>query len=141
MVDQLAHLTTALADRYTLEREIGQGGAATVYLAHDAKHDRSVALKVLRPELAAVIGAARFLNEIKITANLHHPNILQLYDSGDADGFLYYVMPYVQGESLRSKLTRERQLPVADAVRFTREVADALHYAHRQNVVQDRRPA
>lgn len=130
-----AALTAALADRYRIERELGAGGMATVYLAHDRKHERPVALKVLRPELAAVIGAERFLTEIKVTANLQHPHILPLHDSGEAGGFLYYVMPFIEGESLRDRLTREQQLPVADAVRITGEVASALDYAHRQGVV------
>ena len=137
-------LTAALADRYRLERELGQGGMATVYLAQDLKHDRKVAVKVLRPELAAVIGAERFLSEIKTTANLQHPHILPLFDSGaagqpgsGAEGFtfLYYVMPYVEGESLRDRLNREKQLPIADAVRIATEVASALDYAHRHNVI------
>jgi len=128
-------LAAALADRYRIERELGQGGMATVYLAEDLKHDRKVAIKVLKPELAAVLGADRFLAEIKTTASLQHPNILPLFDSGTADGFLYYVMPYVEGESLRDKLDRETQLGVDEAVRITREVADALDYAHRQGVV------
>ncbi len=131
----ITRLTTALADRYRIERELGQGGMATVYLAHDVRHDRKVALKVLRPELAAVIGAERFLVEIKTTANLQHPHILPLHDSGEADGTVFYVMPYVEGESLRDRLTRERQLPVDDAVRIAREVADALDYAHRHGVI------
>ena len=101
-------LSAALADRYRLERELGQGGMATVYLAEDLRHDRKVAVKVLRPELAAVIGAERFLSEIRTTANLQHPHILPLFDSGEADGFLFYVMPYVEGESLREKLDREQ---------------------------------
>jgi len=130
-----ARLTAALADRYRIERELGHGGMATVYLAHDLKHDRQVALKVLRPELAAVIGADRFLKEIKVTANLQHPHILGLIDSGEVDGLLYYVMPYVEGESLRDRLTHEKQLPIDDAVRITREVANALDYAHRHHVI------
>ena len=101
-----ARLTAALADRYRLDRELGQGGMATVYLAQDLKHDRKVAVKVLKPELAAVLGAERFLSEIRVTANLQHPNLLPLFDSGEADGFLYYVMPYVQGETLRARLVR-----------------------------------
>ena len=105
-------LVEALADRYRLERELGSGGMATVYLAHDLRHDRSVAVKVLRPELAAVIGAERFLAEIKTTAALQHPHILPLFDSGQADGFLFYVMPLIEGESLRDRLTREHQLAV-----------------------------
>jgi Tol biopolymer transport system component len=135
MPDAAARLTLALADRYRFERELGAGGMATVYLAHDVRHDRKVALKVLRPELAAVIGADRFLKEIKVTANLQHPHILGLIDSGEADGLLYYVMPFVEGESLRDRLTREKQLPVDDAVRITREVASALDYAHRHHVI------
>jgi len=128
-------LTAALADRYRLERELGQGGMATVYLAGDLKHDRQVAIKVLRPELAAVLGAERFVVEIKTTAALQHPHILPLFDSGSADGFLYYVMPYIEGETLRNKLDREKQLGVDEAVRITREVADALDYAHRRGVI------
>jgi tRNA A-37 threonylcarbamoyl transferase component Bud32 len=125
----------ALSVHYRLHREIGAGGMATVYLAEDLRHDRRVALKVLRPELAAVIGAERFLAEIKLTANLQHPHILPLFDSGEADSFLYYVMPFVEGESLRDRLRREKQLPVDDAVRIAREVADALDYAHRHGVI------
>jgi serine/threonine-protein kinase len=135
MTDNIPRLTAALADRYLLERELGQGGMATVYLAQDLKHDRKVAVKVLRPELAAVIGAERFVVEIKTTAALQHPHILPLFDSGQADGFLYYVMPYIQGETLRAKLDREKQLGVEEAVRITREVADALDYAHRHGVI------
>jgi Tol biopolymer transport system component/tRNA A-37 threonylcarbamoyl transferase component Bud32 len=128
-------LSRALADRYAIERELGQGGMATVYLARDLKHDRHVAVKVLHPDLAAVVGAARFLAEIRTTANLQHPHILPLHDSGDADGYLFYVMPYVDGETLRTRLTRERQLPISDAVRIAREVASALDYAHRHGVI------
>ena len=128
-------LTTALADRYRIERELGQGGMATVYLAQDLRHDRRVALKVLRPELAAVIGAARFLVEIKTTANLQHPHILSLHDSGEVQGTAFYVMPYVEGESLRDRLAREKQLPVDDAIRIGCEVADALQYAHEHGVI------
>src|SRR5215211_538898 len=135
MPELLGRLQSALADRYRLDREIGAGGMATVYLAEDVRHDRSVALKVLRPELAAVIGAERFLAEIKLTANLQHPHILPLFDSGEADGYLFYVMPYVEGETLRDRLTREKQLPVADAIRITTEVASALDYAHRHGVI------
>ncbi len=130
-----ARLTAALSDRYRLERELGQGGMATVYLAEDLRHGRKVAIKVLHPELSAVIGGERFLAEIKVTANLQHPHILGLIDSGEADGLLYYVMPYVAGESLRARLIRERQLPVEEALRLSREVASALDYAHRQGVV------
>src|SRR5512138_111781 len=128
-------LVTALVDRYRVERELGQGGMATVYLAHDLRHDRKVALKVLRPELSAILGAERFLAEIKTTANLQHPHILSLFDSGEADGVVFYVMPFVDGESLRDRLTREKQLPVEDAVRIAREVADALEYAHQKGIV------
>ena len=131
----LDRLSTALSERYRIERELGAGGMATVYLARDVRHDRRVALKVLRPELAAVIGAERFLHEIKTTANLQHPHILPLHDSGEAAGLVYYVMPYVEGEALRDRLTREHQLPVEEAVRIAREVADALDYAHRHGVV------
>src|SRR6478672_9341722 len=118
MNDYLERLTAALSDRYRIERELGAGGMATVYLAQDLKHDRRVAIKVLRPELAAVIGADRFLSEIKTTAALQHPHILPLHDSGEADSFLFYVMPFIEGESLRDRLNREKQLPVADAVRI-----------------------
>jgi serine/threonine-protein kinase len=128
-------LSAALAERYRIERELGQGGMATVYLAQDLKHDRKVAIKVLRPELAAVIGAERFLSEIKTTANLQHPHILALHDSGEADSFLFYVMPYVEGESLRDRLSREKQLPIGDAVRIATEVAGALDYAHRHGII------
>ncbi|MDQ3138232.1 MAG: protein kinase [Gemmatimonadota bacterium] len=135
MPELLSRLQVALADRYRIEGEIGAGGMATVYLAQDLRHDRKVALKLLRPELAAVIGAERFLAEIKLTANLQHPHILPLFDSGEADAFLFYVMPFVEGESLRSRLNREKQLPVTDAVRIATEVASALDYAHRHGVV------
>jgi len=128
-------LRLALADRYRIERELGAGGMATVYLARDLKHDRQVALKVLRPELAAILGGERFLSEIKTTANLQHPHILPLHDSGEAGGLVYYVMPFVEGESLRDRITREQQLPVEEAVRITAEVADALEYAHQQGVI------
>ncbi len=130
-----ARLTAALADRYRIERELGQGGMATVYLAHDIKHERKVALKVLKPELAAVLGADRFVVEIKTTASLQHPHILPLFDSGTADGFLFYVMPFIDGETLRDKLNRETQLGIAEAVRITREVADSLEYAHGKGVI------
>jgi eukaryotic-like serine/threonine-protein kinase len=135
MPELLGRLQGALADRYRIEREIGAGGMATVYLAQDLRHDRRVALKLLRPELSAVIGAERFLAEIKLTANLQHSHILPLFDSGEADGFLFYVMPFVEGESLRTRLTREKQLPVADALRIATEVASALDYAHRHGVI------
>ena len=135
MSNSLPRLAAALADRYHVIRELGAGGMATVYLAEDLKHHRHVAVKVLHPELAAVLGAERFLAEIRTTANLQHPHILPLHDSGQADGLLYYVMPYVEGESLRQRLSRERQLPVEAAVRITREVASALDYAHRHGVI------
>jgi serine/threonine-protein kinase len=135
LTDAVQRLSASLADRYTIERELGAGGMATVYLAHDVRHDRKVALKVLRPELAAVLGGERFLTEIKTTANLQHPHILPLHDSGEAEGIVYYVMPYVEGESLRDRLAREKQLPVEEAVRIAREVASALDYAHRRSVV------
>jgi serine/threonine protein kinase/Tol biopolymer transport system component len=135
MAELLDRLQSALADRYRLGREIGAGGMATVYLAEDFRHDRRVALKVLRPELAAVIGAERFLAEIKLTANLQHPHILPLFDSGAADSYLFYVMPFVEGETLRDRITREKQLPIADAVRIATEIASALDYAHRHGVV------
>ncbi len=130
MTDVLARLAAALADRYRLERELGQGGMATVYLAHDLKHDRDVAIKVLHPDLGAALGGERFLSEIRTTARLQHPHILPLLDSGDADGLLYYVMPLVTGETLRARLERERQLPIADAVRIAREVASAQAGEH-----------
>ncbi|HXI21722.1 MAG TPA: serine/threonine-protein kinase, partial [Gemmatimonadales bacterium] len=131
----LERLRLSLSERYRLEGELGQGGMATVYLAHDLKHDRKVALKVLRPELAAVIGAERFLAEIKTTANLQHPHILSLFDSGEVEGTVYYVMPYVEGEALRDRLRRVKQLPVEEALRITTEVADALQYAHGHGVI------
>jgi len=131
----LDRLTAALADRYRIQRELGQGGMATVYLAEDLKHDRKVALKVLKPELAAVLGAERFVVEIKTTASLQHPHILPLFDSGTADGFLFYVMPYIEGETLRGKLDRETQLGVDEAVRIASDVASALHYAHTHGVI------
>ena len=134
-------LASALADRYRIERELGEGGMATVYLAEDVKHDRKVALKVLRPELGLALGADRFLQEIKTTARLQHPHILPLYDSGSTSGehgspaLLYYVMPYIQGETLRQKLDREQQIGIDEAVRITSEVADALQHAHDQGVI------
>ncbi len=135
MSEAPTRLAAALADRYLLERELGQGGMATVYLAEDLKHHRKVALKVLKPELAAVLGAERFVQEITTTAQLQHPHILPLFDSGTADGFLYYVMPFIEGETLRSKLDRETQLGIDEAVKITVAVADALDYAHRQGVI------
>ena len=128
-------LQSALTGRYEIERELGRGGMATVYLARDIKHDRRVALKLLNPELGAVLGAERFLSEIRVTANLQHPNLLPLFDSGSAEGLLYYVMPYVEGESLRHRLNRERQLPVDEAIRIAASVADALDYAHQRGVI------
>ena len=135
MPTNIAVLRAALADRYRIEHELGRGGMATVYLAHDLRHDRPVALKVLRPELAAVLGPERFLRETKLTARLQHPHILPLFDSGEANGQLWYVMPYVAGESLRARLARERQLPLDDALRITCNVLAALSYAHSQGVV------
>jgi Tol biopolymer transport system component len=129
------HVAAALADRYRIERELGAGGMATVYLAHDVRHDRQVAVKVLHPELAAVIGADRFLSEIRTTANLQHPHILPLFDSGSFDGVLFYVMPFVEGETVRDRLNREKQLPIPDAVRIAGQVASALDYAHRRGVI------
>ena len=134
-VDALSQLGSALSDRYVVEREIGRGGMATVYLARDLRHDRRVALKVLNPELGAVLGAERFLSEIRVTANLQHPNLLPLFDSGEADGLLFYVMPFIEGESLRVRLDRERQLPVEDALRIALAIAGALHSAHRHGVI------
>ncbi len=135
MTEIPSRLTTALADRYRIERELGQGGMAIVYLAEDVKHSRKVAVKVLRPELAAALGNERFLREIQIAARLHHPHVLALYDSGEAGGFLFYVMPHVEGESLRDRLERDMQLPIDDALLIAREVADALSYAHSHDVV------
>ncbi len=135
MSDPVIRLNAALEGRYRIDRELGEGGMATVYLADDLKHDRKVAVKVLKPELAAVVGAERFLTEIKVTANLQHPHILALHDSGEADSFLYYVMPYVRGETLRDRLNRERQLPVEEAVRIATAVGNALDHAHRHKVI------
>ena len=135
MSDILERLTSALGDRYAIEREIGEGGMATVYLATDLRHERKVALKVLRPELAATLGPDRFLQEVRVTANLQHPHILPLFDSGEAEGFLYYVMPYLEGESLRERIVREGELPVTEAVRILKEVTDALAAAHQMGVV------
>jgi serine/threonine-protein kinase len=135
MPDPVDRLREALAGRYEIEREIGEGGMAIVYLARDIKHERNVALKVLRPELAATLGPERFLREVRVTANLQHPHILPLFDSGEAEGFLYYVMPYLEGESLRERVAREGELPVAEAVTILREVVDALAAAHQVGVV------
>ena len=133
--DTLSQLTAALVGRYEIQREIGRGGMATVYLARDARHNRNVALKVLNPELGAVLGVERFLAEIQVTANLQHPNLLPLFDSGEVNGLLFYVMPYVEGESLRARLNREKQLPVDEAVRISSAIAGALDYAHRHKVI------
>jgi serine/threonine protein kinase/tetratricopeptide (TPR) repeat protein len=142
MPDPISRLNAALAGRYRIEGKLGEGGMATVYLARDEKHGRNVAVKVLKPELAPVIGAERFLTEIETTAKLHHPHILPLFDSGEADGFLFYVMPYVEGDSLRDLLDRERQLAADQAVRIATAVAGALDYAHRQGVIhRDIKPA
>ena len=135
MSDPITRLNAALEGRYTIERELGQGGMATVYLADDVRHRRKVALKVLRPDLAATLGTERFLREIEIAANLTHPHILPLHDSGEADGFLFYVLPYVEGESLRDRLVREGELPVGEAIRILRDVVDALAHAHDHGVV------
>jgi serine/threonine-protein kinase len=142
MSETMNRLTAALEGRYRIERELGSGGMATVYLAEDLRHHRNVAVKVLKPELAAVVGAERFLAEIETTANLTHPNILPLFDSGEADGFLFYVMPYVEGHSLRQQLEKEKQLPVETTVRMVIDVAEALDYAHRHGVIhRDVKPA
>ena len=134
-MDVAETLRRALQDRYRLERELGQGGMATVYLAEDLKHHRQVALKVLRPEIAATVGAGSFAREIEVAARLQHPNILPLLDSGEVEGFFFYVMPYVEGESLRDRLARGGELPIQDAVRILMEVADALSHAHAHGVV------
>ena len=142
MSESLDRLNAALGDRYRIERMLGEGGMARVWLADDLKHGRQVAIKVLKPELAAIIGAERFLSEIRTTANLQHPHILALYDSGEADGILYYVMPYIDGESLRDRLDREKQLSVDDAIELTRSILSALDYAHRHDVIhRDIKPA
>ncbi len=135
MSDVLTRLTAALADRYRIARELGAGGMATVYLAHDLRHERDVAIKVLHPDLGAALGGERFLTEIRTTARLQHPHILPLLDSGEADGLLYYVMPLVRGETLGARLERERQLPITDALRIAREIADALQHAHAQGII------
>ena len=134
-MDVLEQLKSALSSKYRIDREIGRGGMATVYLARDLRHERQVALKVLNAELGAVVGTERFLAEIRVTANLQHPNLLPLFDSGEADGQLYYVMPYIEGESLRAHIQREKQLPIAEAVNIAIAVAGALDYAHRHNVI------
>ncbi|MSR37144.1 MAG: serine/threonine protein kinase [Gemmatimonadetes bacterium] len=138
----MTRLNAALHGRYRIERLLGEGGMATVYLALDLRHDRRVAIKVLEPELAAVVGAERFLAEIKTTASLQHPHILPLFDSGQADSFLFYVMPQVEGESLRQRLDREHQLPVDEAIGIAKDLAEALDYAHRKGVIhRDIKPA
>ena len=134
-MDDVVRLNSRLTGRYDLEREIGRGGMATVYLARDVQHGRNVALKVLNPEIGAVLGVERFLAEIQVTASLQHPNLLPLFDSGEADGLLFYVMPYVEGETLGARLEREKQLPVEEAVRIATAVASALDYAHRHSVI------
>ena len=133
--DPITRLNAALEGRYRVERELGEGGMATVYLAQDLRHERKVALKVLKPELAAVVGAERFLAEIKTTANLQHPHILPLHDSGEADGFLFFVTPYIEGDTLRDKIDREKQLSIEEALRITEDVASALDYAQKNGVV------
>jgi eukaryotic-like serine/threonine-protein kinase len=133
--DTLSRLTGALRDRFAIERELGHGGMATVYLARDLKHDRPVAIKVLRPDVAAALGADRFLREVQIVAKLSHPHILQLHDSGEAEGFLFFVMPYVEGETLRQRLDKDGSLPVDTAIRLAAEVASALAYAHEHGIV------
>src|SRR5688500_97129 len=135
MMQTVERLGAALAGRYRIERELGAGGMATVYLAHDLRHEREVAIKVLHPDLGAALGGDRFLSEIKTTARLQHPHILPLLDSGEADGLLFYVMPYVRGETLRTRLERERQLPIDAALRIAREVADALGAAHAIGII------
>src|SRR4030095_5107594 len=135
LTDHSARLISALADRYRIENELGQGGMALVYLAHDVQHDRWVALKVLHPDLGAAVGPERFRREIQVLSRLSHPHILPLYDYGEADGQLFYVMPYIEGESLAAWLHREQQLPVDEAIRLTCQVAAALDYAHRQGFV------
>ncbi len=134
MTDILDRIKAALADRYTIEHELGAGGMAIVYLATDLKLDRQVAIKVLRPELAAAMGIDRFVREVELASQLEHPNILSIFDAGEADGFLYYVMPLVEGESLRDRLNRETQLPLDDAIQITKEVADALGHSHANGV-------
>jgi eukaryotic-like serine/threonine-protein kinase len=135
MSDDIVRLASSVADRYQIDREIGRGGMATVYLARDIRHNRKVALKVLNPELGAVLGVERFLAEIRVTANLQHPNLLPLFDSGEVNGLLYYVMPFIDGETLRTRLEREKQLPVDEVVRMSSAIASALGYAHRHDVI------
>jgi serine/threonine-protein kinase len=136
MIEPLERVKAALAGRYQIERELGRGGNAVVYLAHDKKHDRKVALKVLQSEISESVKAERFLREIQIAARLAHPRIIAIHDSGEMNGSLYYVMPYVEGDTLRNRLDREHQLSIEEATRSTREVAEALAYAHGQGVVR-----
>src|SRR5881628_1243305 len=136
LTDLLACLQATLADRYAIDSAVGRGGMATVFLAKDLKHCRSVAIKVLHPELATSLGVERFLREITTAAGLNHPHILALYDSGQAEDLLYYVMPYIEGETLRGRLQREGQLSIADTIRITSEIAEALGYAHSRGVVR-----
>ncbi|HEY7634462.1 MAG TPA: serine/threonine-protein kinase, partial [Gemmatimonadales bacterium] len=131
----LDRLQASLADRYRIERQLGRGGMATVLLAHDLRHDRPVALKVLHAELGQLLGPERFLREVRLCARLQHPHILTVLDSGESDGQLWFTMPYVEGETLRGRLQREKQLPLEDALRIAREVADGLHYAHQHGVI------
>ena len=135
MPDRFSRLRAALANQYRLDKELGRGGMATVYLAHDLKHNRPVALKLLHPEIAAALGPERFQREIMLAARLQHPHILSVYDSGEAAGELWFTMPFVEGESLRERLERERQLSLEDALRIARETAGALDYAHRHGVI------
>ena len=135
MDDLVDRLTPSIGDRYRIERELGHGGMGIVLLAHDLKHDRPVAIKVLRPDVAQTVSADRFLREIRIAAQLQHPNVLALIDSGEVNGITYFVMPYVPGESLRERLDREKQLSIDDALQIAREVADALAYAHEHGVI------
>ena len=135
MEDFLDRLKAALAGKYEIDRELGAGGMAIVFLAYDPKHERKVAIKVMRPELAAALGSERFLREIKTAAKISHPNVLPVFDSGDADGFIYYVMPFVEGESLADLMSREQQLSIDDAVRIARETAEALSVAHSHGLV------
>ena len=135
MPELLDRLKTALGDRYAIQEALGAGGMATVYLAEDLKHHRKVAVKVLRPELAAAVGSERFLREIKIAANLTHPHILPLHDSGEAEGFVYYVMPFIRGQTVRERIVKEGELPVNETVRIIRGVVDALAFAHSEGVV------
>ena len=135
MHDAVTHLKSPFAGRYTIERELGRGGMATVYRARDMRHDRAVALKVLHRDLAASMGAERFAREIRLLAGLHHPHILPLFDSGEYEGAVFYVVPCVEGESLRRRLEREKQLPLEEALSITRDVADALDHAHRHGVI------